>query len=392
VAEPAPFVFAVGGEASESLEWLTDVTQAEATGGEQRRRLRTAPRVVLAFDGLQSGQLRRWLENALHSHGTGPWDFPLLGDTLVLGDGVEAGATSLPGDASLLRFASGGRALICAGNPREAEVVSIDAVGASGITLSAGTERAWGVGALVRPLYAGRFDGMPQLARFTGDSVSYSAEARLDDVMSVGFSHGMPIYRGYPVLEAFVDWTSDPEWTPARLTTTADEDTGPVYVADVPGVAMPELTVQMSATSRAEIAAFLGLLWTMCGRWQPVWVPSKALDLVLVEDVSAGDVVLAVEWSGLADAGLAEHRKDIRIELHDGAVFYRRVTAVAEAGAEQEVVALDSEIEVAFGVQDVAAISFMALMRQDADTNRLNWFDDRTVQTEMTLKAVPHGL
>ncbi|MCW0398775.1 hypothetical protein NB688_000589 [Xanthomonas sacchari] len=392
MTNPVPFVFALGGDASETLEWLTDIGQAPATGVEHRRRLRSSPRVTLRSDGLQEGQLRRWLENSLHAYGTGPWEFPLLGDTMVMDADASIGSTILHGDASLLRFAAGGRALICTGNPRVAEIVSVETFGSTGIMLSGGTARAWPAGTVVRPMYAGRFDSMPQLARFTGDSVSYSVECRLDEVMDVDFTHGLPMYRGYPVLESFVDWTSDPEWTPARLTTIEDEDTGPVFVNDAPGVAMPEVTLQLAASSRVQVASLLGLLWTMCGRWQPIWVPSKTLDLVLAANASSGALELVTEWSGLADAGLAEHRKDIRIELHDGSVIYRRITAVEELSDAQELLALDHQLDVAFRVQDVAAISFMALMRQDADVNRLNWFDHQTLQTEMTLKAVPHGI
>lgn len=392
MADPVPFVFALGGDVAESLEWSTDVNQSPATGVEQRRRLRTAPRVTQAFDGMQSGQVRRWLENLLHATGTGPWDIPLLADAMVLAEDAEVGALALAGDASWLRFVAGGRALLSTGDPRTAEVVQIDSAGSDGLVLSTGTTRAWHAGACVRPLYAGRFDTMPTLARFTGDTVSYSADARLEDVMDLAFDHGLPLYRDYPVLERFVDWSSDPAWTPVRLTSTQDEGAGQVFVNDAIGAALPELTVQLGATAREDIAALLGLLWTMCGRWQPVWVPSRTLDLAVEAAAASGANTLTVDWSGLADIGVVEHRRDLRIALHDGTVIYRRITAIDALTDSQELVTLDSPIVTGFAVGDVAAVSFMALMRQNADVNRLNWFDCQTLQTEMALKGVPHGL
>ena len=40
----------------------------------------------------------------------------------------------------------------------------------------------------------------------------------------------------------------------------------------------------------------------------------------------------------------------------------------------------------------VALVSFMALCRQDTDVNKLTWWNHDTVLSELTFRAVKHGL
>lgn len=187
-------------------------------------------------------------------------------------------------------------------------------------------------------------------------------------------------------------WTSDPETTPERQLLTVDEDTGPIVTADLVGIPLGRTSLSFALVGRPAIAAFLGLLYALCGRWSPVWVPSWAQDLRVVATVANGATTVDVEHSGLSARPLAINRRDIRIQLADGTVLYRRITAAMEQSADVERLTLDSAIATGFAASAVAVVSFMALCRQDTDVNKLIWCNHDTVQCDLSFRAVKHGL
>ena len=67
-------------------------------------------------------------------------------------------------------------------------------------------------------------------------------------------------------------------------------------------------------------------------------------------------------------------------------------SASAALSADVERLTLDSAITTGFTASAVALVSFMALCRQDTDVNKLTWWNHDTVQSELTFRAVRHGL
>lgn len=389
--DPIPWTFATGGTVSETLTWLTDVLPA-VTGPEQTRRLREAPRAAVSFNGLESGRNRRWMETLLNANGAGRWQAPLVMDSASLVAPLAAASTSVPVATDYLRFVAGGHALLIAADPRRYEVVAIDAVGPSALTLAAPTVFAWGAGTRVLPLRQARLDGMPTLSRFTGDDVPVQVNFRLEEPLDEVPDAGTAVYRGMPVLEWATGWTSDPQETPERQLLTEDEGTGPVFTHDPVGIPLGKKALAFAVVGRAAIAAFRGLLYALCGRWSPIWVPTQAQDFRVVATVANGATTLDVEHSGYSQWPLAINRRDLRIQLHDGTVLYRRVTAATQQNANVERLTLDSAITAGFAASAVALVSFMALCRQDTDVNKLIWWNHETVQSELTFRAVKHGL
>ncbi|MGV8959201.1 MAG: hypothetical protein ACOH1V_02280 [Stenotrophomonas sp.] len=390
-ADPIPWTFAAGGDVAEYLEWLTDVS-TPVTLASQHRRLRDVPRVRLSFEGLESGLVRRWMENLLHRNGGGRWQVPLHCDGYELASAVGVGAVALPGEANGLRFVAGGNALLVRDDARRFEVVTVDAVTAGGITLAGGTVLTHPAGTRVLPLYVGSLVQMPQLSRFTGDAAPYQLEVRLDDVLDFPADAGGASYRGYPVLELAADWSADPRWTAARELATADDGTGPVFRYDTLGQALPELSRSYTAVGRQEIGQLLGLLYALAGRWQPIWVPSQAQDLRIVAAALSSATALDVEWCGLVQMGLPPNRRDLRIQMDSGAVIYRRVTGVAQVSGAVERLALDTALGVAIDPARVVSASWLVLSSQAADVNKLRWWKNDVVQTDLTFTAVPHGV
>lgn len=391
MADAFPWTFAAAGDVSERLDWLTDVMHAP-TGPEQRRRQREAPRVFLDFDTLHSGASRRQMEHAITLNGAGSWDVPLMPDATVLEVGASDGTTTLELDARLRRFRVGGRALVMAQDPRQFEVHAIEAVSDTEIELATALASSWPAGTAVVPLVEGRLDSVPLLPRFTGDDVQTRISFRLLEVMDWSDEHGMPTYRGAPVLELDIGWATDPEHRPDRDVAVVDNATGVPAYFDQPGIPLAAYRFQCDLVGRDARAGFRSLLYGLAGRWTPIWIPSKAQDLVPVAPLASGSPVMDVQWAGISQWPLQVNRRDLRIELLDGTVIYRRITERSEISASVERLVLDANLGVDVGASDVVLVSFLSLCRQESDTNLLRYWSEDVLSSELGFRGFKHEL
>lgn len=395
MADPIAWTFAAGGDYTEELAWLTDVLKAP-TGGTQHRRLRQSPRTTLGFSALESGMNRRWMDVLLRANSAGRWWVPVSIDARVLGAAAAANDDTLAVEVAGARFIVGGHVLVIGADPRRYEVREIAAVGADSLALAEGLAFAWPAGTQLLPVRAGRLSDMPQVGRFTADdSALVSLQFRLEEPLDSDASLPGAAYRGYTVFDTFAPvWTSDPVWVPERLTDVQDDDIATPFIADTAGIALGKTTMQYAIDGAAAIAAFRGALFALAGRWTPVWVPSWVHDLRLAAAVGAGQAYIDVEGpllSTTAGAIQANHC-DIRIELFNGTVLYRRITAVAAQGNAVDRLTLDTALPAAFTVAQVRMISFLTLSVQDSDTNSLRYFDAQTMQCELVWRELDHEL
>jgi hypothetical protein len=386
---PTPWTFSYGGAFSEQWEHLTDV-QGAPTGEEQRRRLRPSPRTVWRWQALEQGDARRQLEDALHGNGASEWYAPLISEGSVLSAAWTIGDPEiLAVDTTDRRFRVGGMVLIQApGNPRVYDVREVAALAASTITLTSAPAHSWPSGTRVLPLGLARFVNVPALSRFTGDAAPLDVAFRLIDTAGdVTADLGDDLYRSLPVLETRPDWTADPESEPARSLETVDNATGPIDVIDLPEIPLLRQTSGYTLVGRAEIMAFRALLFGLGGRWGSLWLPSWAADLRVTAAIGSADTTLDVAWSGISERAIATNRRDIRIELADGTIVYRRITAAAALGDDEERLTLDAALGVVATVGEVALVSFLSLVRQDADVNLWRYWSADVVEIELSFRG-----
>jgi hypothetical protein len=385
--DPLLWAFPTGGERTEQFQWLTMVDGA-ATGPEQLQRVRQTPRIVLGAAGKAKGQARQLLETQLQLQGIGPWIVPVESDALQLTSPISIGATAIAGDASRLRFKVGGKALLLGDNPRIRELVTVDSFNSGGVTLAVGTELAWPAGARIVPAYRATLDNVPQLQRFTGDESFYSVGMRLAESLTVAPADDVPTYRGFPVYELGSDWARDPELTHARDIVSKDASAAMPFLADLVG--HPATLLARTATAYGSAAAFdlIRFMYLLAGRAQPLWVPSLGHDLTAPNGITSGASTINVGWAGLVDAGLRTSRRDIRVELTDGTILYRRVTAVTFVDSARERLFVDAPWPASVAAEGIAQVSFMTFARQNADVNRLNWWNGDTLETEFLFVGI----
>ncbi|MCA0197778.1 MAG: hypothetical protein LCH59_06610 [Proteobacteria bacterium] len=393
MADPVPWTLDRGGDYTEEVAWLTDVMQAP-TGGTQHRRLRQSPRTFLAFSALESGARRRWMEVLLRAHGAASWWAPVSIDAAALDTAAAAADTVLAvTGAGARRFVVGGHALVLGPDARRHELCEVAAVAANAITLADGLTFDWPAGTEVVPVRRAHLAETPQVGRFTSDDTALvPIRFRLDEPLDTDPVPPATAYRGYPVFDGFPPvWTADPLWVPERQIHHSDIEVGPVFVADLAGVAMGRTTMQHAATTAAEVAAFRGALFALAGRWSPAWVPSWAHDLRVVANVSASATTLDVAGPLLSGRPIEPNHRDLRIALADGTVLYRRISAVTAQSDSVDRITLGAALP-AFTAAQVQMVSFLTLSVQDSDTNLLRYVDRTAMQCELTWRELDHEL
>ncbi len=378
---------------TERLAWLTDVLQAEATGTTQHRQLRLSPRRTFSFQVVAVESERAILDMLLARHG-GTWMLPIWPDASWLEAELPAGSVSVSCSTAGRDFIVGGRALLHRSIDRW-ELVEVAAVGGNGIELTAPTQASFGPGDRVYPVRRA------QLQDGASDEQLFAAASRFTLTFDIAEPSDWPqlqapaIYRDHPVISMRPDESTNLTANHTRLESVVDYDTAQPLVHDVADVGLRTQQDQWVVYGRGEHTEFRSLLYTLAGRGRPMWVPSWAADLVPAGVVAANSRSLRVEWAGYSLYGLARpNRTDLRIELQDGTVLYRRISASVSAGA-LEILTLDEPLaSTTVSAAQIRMISFLALCTLASDDIEIEHVTDADGLAKSTLSwqsVVPDG-
>lgn len=376
----------------ERLEWLTDVLKAKR-GEEQRRALRLRPRKGYEFAFGAEGRDRRFLEACLWNWGARVWAVPLWHEGQPLAAALPAGSTSIPVDPSLRDLQAGGIGMLVGETARDNEVVEIQSVGVGSLTLKRATARAWAVGTMFYPARAARLAPEVALPRFTGDAVFGRARFEMTEPDTWTADAGAISYRGLPVLELRPNWAAGVDPGLERDLATIDGGVGVWTTDDRAELPTQAQRMGWTFTSRAEVDAWRKRLHAARGRQGAMWVPTWASDLVITAPVLSTATSIDVQHTGYTVFLRADpNRRDIRIELADGTIFYRRITSSLEVDADTERLNIDAALGVDVNPADVALVSFLALARFDSDSAELAHWTGELAETVATLRSFRHEL
>ena len=384
-----------GDGVTENLAWLTDII-TPVTGVEQRRQLRIAPRRTFDFDTILTAQARRFMEASLFDWSARTWALPIWADGSVLGSDVLQGDATIAVDTSNRDYVQGGLAMII-GDATTYEIVEVDSVTADSLALLHPTANAWPLGtARIYPVRTTRLASYPTLTRHTSDYSTVSPSFITVEPCDWTADAGTAGYRSFPVFERRPNTTQEPTSTYNRLTVITDPGPGLVDVDDTAGVGVPSHTHRFVLDGGApDRAALRSMLYALAGRAGAIWVPTWTDDLVLLGQVANGAQTIDVEWSGYTRFLQGQiGRRDIRIELNDGTVRYRRLIGWTELDANTERLSLDTALDVAFGPVDVREISYLTLSRLDNDTIKMTHVQtlDGYAFVDLTWRADPRDV
>ncbi|MGC1547220.1 MAG: hypothetical protein WA777_01720 [Rhodanobacter sp.] len=364
------------GGITERLEWLTLVERG-SNGNETSTPLREYPRRSWEFRPLVEGAARQRLEAMLYDASSRNWAVPVFVDQSVLAADIPPGAATIPVNTSSLDFTAGGLAILH-NSSLNFEVVQVDTVSSTGITVKNGTQGAWLAGTRLFPMRLARLDDWPQLDRYSSN-VMGSGSVRFVSVDANDWPAQMPAaaYRSYPVLESRPEWSDNPQVQYARDVELIDSGTGIVLVDDVTGLPWPTQTHRWQLYGRADRDNFRRLIYALQGRVGYVWLPTWADDLTLTADLMGNSAQLQIKWYGYANYLHAQPgRRDIRVELADGTVIYRRITGSSELNSTVEQLGVDTPWPSTIARGNVARVSFIALCRLNSDTVEIQHITD----------------
>lgn len=352
---------------SESLVWLTDAMQA-ATGGAQVRDLRDAPRRSFSIQCTVDQDDRRIVDAFGFDIGVQPLMLPIYPDVQLLGAALAIGATSVPCRTAGFDFVIGGSAVLWQ-DVTHWELVTVAAIAADALTLSAATVATYPLGSRLYPVRKARLTEAPQTAHQSDEAATVQAQFIIDEPCD--WTPAWPstaTYRGLPVLEWRNEESDDPTDEYDRMGGSVDQDVGPVFYFDLPGMPFRTQSQRFQLLGRDRHSAFRALAYQLAGRVTDCWVPSWEADVRLAQPVAANATQISVAWMGYTQFGyLQPNRRDLRLELLDGTVLYRRITGSAETGA-TEVLQLDSALGVAVSLAQVRQINWLSVCALAADT------------------------
>lgn len=360
----------------ERLSFRTDAIRAEDES-EQTASTRLTPRRDFEFAVAEQAGGRQALASLLWGRGAAPLYLPLWTEGTTLASAVAAGAATLPADTTGLDFAVGNAVLLRGPSADQVELVEAGGgIGTGTLALAGTTAQAWPAGTLVLPCRRAYLDPDFSTAAFNR-TLSYGrVRLAVAEANPYAADAGATSYRGFPVLTTRPGWARDPETAWDRPQRRVDDDVGLVAVTDgMPAAPLYRQVHAWQLEGRAALVAFRKLVYALRGKRGSLWVPTWLDDLTPVAALGAADTALTVAACGYAaHVAQAVNRRDLRLELADGSVLYRRIVASVDNGDGTETLGLDSALGVAVAAAEFAQVSFLALCRSDADVVEFGWW------------------
>lgn len=360
---------------TETLIWKTDIGESVA-GDQSRVPLRGDPRRQLEGSYIVYATDRQLAESLLYGCAARQYVVPIWWDGDVLTTPLAAGSTNVALTTINRDYAVGDQVLLW-GSPTVYELAEVSAISAGALGFANPTVNPWPTGTRVWPCRTMALSEAPHISRKSDwlADVPIRFEAREPcDWPAVAPT---TTYLGYPVLELRPDESSGLDASFARKLVTLDNDIALPDVDDFSGLAWPTQSHALQSYGRADQGALRSLLYWLQGQAQPLWMPSWQNDATLTVAVQPTDVAITVAWCGITRYlfGLPG-RKHLRIELVDGSVLYRTVTAAAENSQLTETLAIDSSLGVAVALGAVRVISWMMLATLASDTVEVHHVTD----------------
>lgn len=367
----------------ESLEFRTTII-AGLEGVNQYQQRRIAPRRYFEIDVLAVGSNKRLLDAMMFDKGSQEWDLPMWHDRQGLAADLASGSMTIPCETSGVDFAAPGRAVLTRG-VNDFEIVNIDSVDSGGINLVSATTNTWTRGTRLYPLRKGRINSEARATEYTTAVQENKIPFVVTEPCDWPADDSMSTYKGLPVWNIRPDRLETRQVGYDRQITVVDNGAGAVSYFDFPGTAFVSANMRWVAKGRDGNALMRSILYYLRGRVGVVWLPTWSDDFKVVSPLASAGVSMAVEWCGYTIFGRAQKgRRDIRIELKNGTVLYRRITASFDNGA-TETITVDAPFGLNIAVADIKMVSFMCLAQSATDRFDLDHPVDSKGPTILTL-------
>jgi hypothetical protein len=230
----------------------------------------------------------------------------------------------------------------------------------------------------------------------------YSSEIDEVDVSFIGEA-GQPApaptispaqFKGFDVLEIPPNWENAPlKRSYKRSLVTIDPKIGPIEVIDKGGSAVVGQEFPWWLDTHPIVTAFRAFVIRRFGQVVPFWIPTWDQDLVLANDVLAGDSGITIKSEFYSRFFFPnEARRFVAFIPIDGSGnVYRKITAAADNGDGTEGLTLESATGKKFA-KGSTMISFLTLARLASDRVAIKWTSTDHGDAILELQEVPREL
>ena len=401
---------------SDRKEWKTDVL-TNYDGTEQRVMLRKIPRRHLKFNTFVPMNLQPLYQNLFYGLGGRPLAVPIWVEPMTLTKRINTGdqtfeVSTVDSDLAI------GSLVILMSTDLVYQVARISSLTSTSITIETKAHRDWPKkSSTLYPLGTGTLSQSPTLSRFDPATAQGVLDFNLTGHINLTPAvDANPVYQGLPVLEDILNWDGNVQASFERKASKIDNETGSL-MAEIEGKAPTKSqTFRRFLNSASKIRTFQKWLSARGGKLKPFWLPSGARDLELARDIGANDdfiVVKRTDYSTFVAQGVGG--RDIRIQLTDGTIVYRRITASLALNSVEEQLTLQGLVQwqqypyssqSVFGyfidgqwgglwwvgqavpISKVALISFMAPVRLEEDYVDVQHHGKDFATAEFNLKGI----
>jgi len=360
-------------------------------GTEQRRALRTDPRISAEYRAVVTGADRRAADLHLRAWQNKPVVVPDFARWARLTGLSLAGSSALTISPMPVWVAEGQPLVLCKAGVEE-EVV-VEGVAGTVITLEDPLEHAWAVADVLRPSFFGLFAGSISSQRLNGDS------AGIDVSIACYPSGGPPraagtawaSLAGVEVFTPIPDYSGPP--SVGHLWPVEQVDYGRGRTAQFRPIdrMAREVEAEFNGLGVALATQVEQFFDRMKGRRTAFYVPTWEADFALAASASSGSSTCIADGSTLfddfGDVDYSVVNEGIAVCLTDGSTLYRRITDITATG-DDSLVTVNAAWGVGLSDANVARISRMPLSRFASDEMTMSWRTPLTASSRLTFTQV----
>lgn len=387
----------------ERLLWLTDAIE-HRDASEQRRTVRLDPRRQLEYSVLPlTIREKGALENFLYIHLGEAVMLPIWTDAQTLRISAASGQPVVEVDTVGYDFDAG--AHLCLWKDwLTYEVVQIDSLDETSVTLTENLAATWPAGTVVLPARLARFTQQQDGTRYGGNIASYRLTFEIDEASrSVNRvdatsppTYEAPVVGAVEVYRSASDWAETLPVTLSGLFGLVDPQTGVVAV-DRAAKERPVMTYQHAEKmfSRTEISAFLGFLTRRAGRRAPFWTPTQEDDFKLL---SIGFETLTIESCGYSrdvyPTGMRGHLALIccrnTLFYERGRQIYRPIRSATDNEDGTETLHLWIASDFSGGDAPFLRLSLLRYCRLESDAVEITWIAPTIATARLGFRELPN--
>jgi len=269
------------------------------------------------------------------------------------------------------------------------EVVEIQSVNSTSLTLVRPTTQQWDIPAKVYPAVAAQMEDENKVSQITSDLVSGTLRFNVLNNVAVPAVDGATLHQGLSILvdqpnmaeNADVDYQSKIE--------RVDFQIADAFIDDLSGLNDQVNAFKFYVIGKDEIWRWREMFHARQGKFSQFYMPAWSRDFTVVQLIASSDTAIEVEDLRYRDFyALHPVKSDVMIKTKQGTFYRHIIGSVASATPGQELLSIDSALGVNVKPEEVIIMSFMHPSRLDSDTVEISWNNVEQVELAFNTRAI----